>query len=59
MPYSRKEIICPYCGYAITPDEGCYYSEDYTEEMCSDCENYFSVSVHISASWTTFRKLVA
>lgn len=50
--YSREGPECPKCGFTFTPDDGAYYSDNYTEDQCPDCGTKFSVEVYHSTSWT-------
>lgn len=51
--YSSSHVICPHCDYTITPDEGYFYSDEYTEQDCYSCGKIFSVSVYTKTTWTT------
>jgi len=51
--YSGIGPKCPHCGFQYTADEPFFYDEqNYTEDMCCECEKEFSVEVFISTSWT-------
>lgn len=50
--YSTDGPACPYCGKVHEPDDGYFYSEDYTEQECYNCEKTFHVEVYIRHSWT-------
>ena len=45
---------CPYCGFAFTPDDNCYYEYSYDEDECPECNKKFRVEVEIETTWTTF-----
>ena len=51
--YSNVGPQCPHCAHQFTADEPHHYDEtNYTEDDCSQCGKKFSVSVHMSVSWT-------
>lgn len=50
--YSTDGPECPACGFTFTPDDGAYYSDNYTEDECPDCKAKFTVEVYHSTSWT-------
>lgn len=51
--YSHDGPECPRCGFTFTPDESHYYDEmRYTDDECQKCGCKFTVSVHVTTSWS-------
>jgi rRNA maturation protein Nop10 len=51
--YSHEGPKCPHCGRQFTADEPHYYDEmRYTRDDCDECGKPFSVSVHVSTTWS-------
>lgn len=46
--------VCPYCGKQIRPDDPAFYSEDYSNDECPQCDRKFEVSVSHQVWWETF-----
>lgn len=51
--YSTEGPECPHCGRQYTADGPHYFDEqNYTSEICDECDKPFSVEVHVTTSWT-------
>lgn len=52
--YSDYGIECPHCHYVDDDPKSIYINEDEREvRNCGSCEKDFTVSMHISHSWTS------